>query len=259
MAVAITAVEQDSWPTRVLVSLTGLTLGNAVSVYRVQGTTRTPVRAASSASVTDTSFLRVDAELPFGTPVRYVAVVNGVTEYWTALATHGLVGGKVALTDAVSGLSAESVIMAWPDRSWSPKTSVFNVGGRNVVVSGDLGSWEGSIELYVETTSSLASLYRLLTGATSGVIQVRQPGGYDGIDSYIAVTDITEKRWSQDGSDQRRRVTLAAVQVEAWPAALEAAGFTLADIANRYTGGTLATLAGDYATLLAVAQGDFSP
>jgi hypothetical protein len=35
-------------------------------------------------------------------------------------------------------------------------------------------------------------------------------------------------------------------------------GYTLQDVADAYTGLTLADLAGDYATLLLLAQGDFS-
>lgn len=252
----LTVDEQDAYPPRVLVSLTDLVIGDAVELYRVVGGVRTLVRAGTSDAVTDPSFLRIDAELPFGVPVSYVAVVNGY-EYATGATTYTLTGGKVALSDAVTGLSAEVVILAWPEKQYAPRASTFRVGGRNVVVAAQMGGYTGAIELYVETTSRLENLRALLAAATEGVVQMRQPGGYDGVDSYIAPLGAPERRFSQDGSDERRVVTLEAVEVEGWAPALEAAGFTYADLEAAYTGLTYADLAGDYATYLALAQAEF--
>ncbi|SCF06632.1 hypothetical protein [Micromonospora mirobrigensis] len=256
--VVLSAVAQDVWPTRVLVSLTGITVGSSVALYRVVGGERTLVRAGIGSTVTDKSFLRVDAELPFGEPVSYVAVVNGTTEYTTAPVTYALDGGKVAVTDAITGNAAEVVITAWDEKSYERQSSVFKVGGRNVVVSGDIGMFEGDIELLTETDSARENLTELLTNATEGAVQIRQPGGYAGVDSYAVVTRVAERRFSQDGSDQRRYFTLSVAEVESWAPAMEARGFTLQDIANAYTGLVLADIAADYATLLDIAQGDFS-
>lgn len=258
MAVAITATEQDVYPPRVLVSVTGLTLGDAIELFRVVGGERTEVRAGTSSSVTDTSFLTVDAELPFGVPVSYVAVVNSSTEYSTSATTYTLNGGKPVLTDAISGLAAEVVIRAWDEKRYNRQSSVFRVGGRNVVVSGDSGMFEGSIELYTETTSSRDNVMELLVDATEGVVQLRQPGGYDGVDSHLAVTGVSERRFSQDGTDERRLITIDAVEVEGWAPALEARGFTYADLENLYTGLTYADLAAAHATYLDLAQADLS-
>lgn len=255
-AATFTAVEQTAYPPRVLLSLTDLVIGDAVALYRVVGGVRTPVRAGSSAAVTDPSFLRLDAELPFGVPVSYVATVNG-TEYTTAPVTYTLTGGKVALSDAVTGLSAEVVILAWPVKDYQPRSSTFRVGGRNVVVIGETGQWTGTIDLFVQTTSSLENLRALLNTATEGTVQMRQPGGYAGVDSYIVAVASPERRFSQDGSDERRVVALDAVEVEGWAPALEAAGFTYADLEAAYTGLTYAALAGDYATYLLLAQAEF--
>lgn len=252
-AATLTATEQAVYPPRVLLSLTDLTIGDAVELYRVVSGVRTLVRAGSSEAVTDPSFLRLDAEIPFGLPVSYVAVVNGV-EYTTAAVTYTLPGGKVALSDAVTGLSAEVVIQAWPGMDHSPRASVFEVGDRNVVVSGDFGMWSGQVELFIQTTSSLENLYDLLAVATEGTIQIRQPGGYDGIDSYVAVFGANRRRFSQDGTDERRWVTLTVAEVESWAPELEATGYTYADLDAAYTGLTYADLAGDYATYLALAQ-----
>jgi len=252
----ITVTPQATYPPRNLISVTNLVIGDTVEIYRVVSGQRTLVRAGSSAGVTDPSFLRLDAEIPFGIPVSYVAVVEGV-EYATSGVTYTLTGGKVAVTDAVTGLAAETVIMAWPSLEYSPQSSTFRAGGRNIVVRGEMGDPSGTIELYVETTSSLENLTSVLESATEGIVQIRQPGGYDGIDSYQAIVGANVRRFSQDGSDQRRLVELEAVEVESWAPALEAAGFTYADLEAAYVGLTYANLAGDYATYLALAQAEF--
>lgn len=252
----ITTTLQPEWPPRVLVTVTGLTLGDVVSVYRVVSGARTAVRAGSIAAADDVSFVVLDAELPFGVPVSYLVSVNGM-EASTASTTYTLTGGKVALTDAVGGQSAEVVIRAWPEKAYDRRTSRFRAGGRNIVVAGELAGYSGTIELFTETTSSRDNVAALLDGATEGTIQIRQPGGYDGVDSYVVVTGWIERRFSQDGTDQRRTLLLDVVEVEGWAPALEARGYTLQDVANAYTGLTLANLGADYATLLALAQASF--
>ena len=117
-AAAIAVVEQPSWPARVLVTVSGLTLGDSISVYRDVGGERTLLRAGTSAVVTDPSFLVLDAELPFGVPVTYVAIVNGEVTYTSAADTYVLVGGKVAITDALTGLAAEVVIQEWTTKTY---------------------------------------------------------------------------------------------------------------------------------------------
>lgn len=234
MAVVITADAQDSWPPRVLVSVTGLTVGDSVILYRSVGGERTEVRAGAADDIADTSFLRVDAELPFGMPVTYVVVVDGVTEYSVGPTTYALPGGKVAVSDAIVGLAAEVVILAWPDKDRNRRSTTFQVGGRNIVVGGRLGQPESDIELFVEASSALDNLMEVLEQATQGVVQIRQPGGYDGIDSYLAVIGVNERRFSQDGSDPRRVIALRVAETDSWAPALEARGFTLQDIADRY-------------------------
>jgi hypothetical protein len=260
MAVAITATEQTDYPPRVLISVTGLDIGDTIILYRSVGGERAEIRAGYSLAVEDTSFLRIDAELPFGVAVSYVAVVNGVDEYSVGPTTYDLPGGKVALSDAVGGLAAEVTIINYGEKSRTARTSVFTVGNRNVVVSSGMSSQFGTtMELLTETPEAGADLLRLLESATEGVVQIRQPGGYDGIDAFLAVLDSSE-RWIRPSVSQspRRLWTLQVVEVEGWAPMLEARGFTLGDIADAYDGLTLQDIADDYATLLAIAQGDFS-
>lgn len=259
--VDFTAVEQDAYPPRVLLTLTGLAVTgtpDAAELYRVVGGERTSVRGGSLEAATDPSFLRVDAELPFGVPITWLAVVNGEDEYTVGPITYTLPGGKVALSDAIAGTAAEVVILAWPEKDYNPQRSEFKVGGRNVVVSGDFGMFTGTIEFFLENTSSLDNLMSILATLTGNVAQLRQAGGYDDIDCYIAILGATKRRFSQDGSDQRRIVVLRVSETESWAPALEARGFTYQDLADAYDGLTYADLAGDYSTYLALAQADLS-
>lgn len=254
---SIATTTQDAYPPRVLVSVTDLAIADAVTVYRVVGGARTAVRAGSSTSVTDPSFLVVDAELPFGVPVSYLAVVNGV-EYATGATTYTLTGSKVAISDAVTGLSAEVVILAAPERARDRRASTFQVGGRNVAVVGDTAGFSGTIELFLETTSSVENVVALLEGATEGVVQIRQAGTYDGVDCYVVVLGHRERRWSQDGSDDRRVLAMEVLEVERWAETLAAATYTYADLEALYSGLTYANLASAYATYLALAQADLT-
>ena len=256
-APTVTAVEQDVYPPRVLVSVTDLTLDDTVEIYRVVGGVRTAVRAGSSEGVDDPAFLVVDAELPFGTPVSYIVIVNGV-EISTDPVTYTLPGGKVAVSDAISGDAVEVVIWTWPTKTYTPQASVFKVGGRNLVVSGDLGQYTTQLELYVETDTARDNLLALLAATTEGIFQVRQPGGYNGVDAYYSFTQVVDVRMSVDQADERHLITVDVVEVESWAPDLEARGFTYADLEAAYTGLTYADLAGDYATYLALAQADLS-
>lgn len=261
MVVAITAQEQDVYPPRVLVSITGLTIGDTVQLYRQVVGERTYVRGADFVTAVDTSVLAIDAELPFGIPVSYVAVVNTSTEYATSSTTYNLADGATAskpvFTDAVTGLAAEGVIVAWPERGYERDASVFRLAsGKTVTVSGPMGQFSSTIELYLASTAEVQNFTALLAGATANTIQIRQGGGYERVDSYISVTAHSERRFSQDGSDPRRLLTLEVEEVDPWAASLEARGYTLQDLADVYTGLTMSDAADDYATMLALAQAD---
>lgn len=264
-AAAITTNLQDVYPPRVQVVVTGLTVGDSLAVYRVVAGQRTLVRASVVDAVADTAFVVVDAELPFGVPVSYVAVAAGTGEYTTSSATYDLPGGKVALSDAITGQAAEVVILNIGDQSYARDSARMRVAGRNVVVTGPAGQAEGSYDLYTETTSAHQNLLELLANATEATAQIRQPGislvsgdPYDGVDAYLAVDAWSVKRFSQDGSDPRRITTIQFAQTDGWAPNLAARGFTYEQMVDFYVGQTYADLAGDYATYLDLAQADFS-
>jgi hypothetical protein len=166
----------------------------------------------------------------------------------------------VALTDAITGLAAEVVIGAWPSKSRTRRSSRFTLAtGKTVVVAAPPAQFEGQIELFIETDSSRRNLQDLLDGATASVIQIRQPGGYEDVDCYVAVLGYDVQRYSQDGTDERRTVALDVVEVDGWSLTLVSAGYTLQDLADVYDGLTLQDLADDYATLLLLAQAELIP
>lgn len=261
-AAAIAVQTLDLFPPRTQITVTGLTPGDDVTVYRSVAGQRTALRAGSVTAVTDPSFLVVDGELPFGVPVSYVAVVNDLAEYATAAASYALGdGSKAVLSDAITGLAAEGIIRAWDEKGYDRQASVFKVGGRNVVVSGEFGMFTASIEFYFEAYSSGQNFKALMANATEGVFQIRVPDPvYLGVDCYVAVLAARERRFSQDGSDERRTWVVDVAEVEAWASELEAIGFTYQNVDDYYApSGTYATAAAEFATYLAAEQGDYSP
>jgi hypothetical protein len=259
MAVTVGVAQQDVYPPRVLITVNGLTGGEVVQVYRVRAGQRTLLRTGYDVGGSSTAFLVLDAELPFGVPVSYVAKVDN-TEYPAAGGTYVLPGGKVAISDAISDQAAEVIILAWPAKRYERDSSVFRASsGRTIVVSGPAGQYTSTVELFVSSTSSLNNLKALLDSATSNIVQIRQPGGYDGVDSYVSVVSWEERRFSQDGSDERRVVALTVSEVDPWDYSLAARGYTYQDLQDVYTGLTYNDLAGDYATYLLLAQAELEP
>lgn len=250
---------QTVYPNRVLISVTGLTVGQLVSVSRIPAgsTTRTAVRGADAITVTTGTLVLVDAEAPFGVLLTYYLTVDQVD---TSSVTVTLSLTKAALSDAISGNSAEVVVLAWPEKRIERTSSVFAVGGRNIVVSGQAGGFSGTIDLFVETDDTKNNVLDLLRDATSGIVQLRsdQSATSDGFDCYIVAQSWVEQRYSQDGTDERRIISMDVVSTTAWGPTLESSTFTLADIALAYPASVLRDIADDYATLLDLALGDFS-
>jgi len=249
---------QGTYPNRVLVVVTGLDVGRLVSITRTPAgsTTRTTIRGANGITTTTDTLVLADAEAPFGVLLTYTLIIDQV-DYATATVTLSLT--KAVLTDAISGDAAEVVVLAWPEKRTDRTASVFPVGGRNVVVSGQVGGFTATIDLFVETDDSKNNVLALLRDATSGVVQLRSDQSLtsDGFDCYIVAMSWSEQRYSQDGTDERRIISMDATETTPWGGTLESATFNLGDIALAYLGRTLQDIASDYATLLDIALGSF--
>lgn len=250
--------EQDVWPPRVLVTVTALTVGDQVAIWRVVAGSRTAVRGGA-VTATDTAVLALDAELPFGVPVHYEADVNGSLAYTSTAVTYALPGGKNALTDAVTGLAAEVVVQTWPTRSRRRRATVHTVrDGRNIAVMGATRQFAStSLVLYTESASTGDTLREVLEEATSGIVQLRQGSGAVGMDAYLAVLGWDEERYDPtQGADPRLLWRLDVVETDPWAPALVARGYTYADLKTVYTGLTYANLKADYATYLDLRQAE---
>ncbi len=260
-APAVVVTEVNLYPPRTQIAISGLTIGDDVQVFRSLGGVRTLVRGGTLTGATDPAFVVVDAEIPFDTPVSYAVVVNNSGTYVSPAVTYDLGSPKTILSDAINGVASEFVIVAWDEKAYDRQASVFKVGGRNVVVTGELGQFEAALEIFFEAFSSVEAFKELLRQATEGVLQLRSAEAkYEGIDCYLSILGVRERRFSQDGSDPRRTFVLEVAEVESWSPGLVSKAFTYQDIKDFYASaaGTYATLKSDKATYLAVRTADWS-
>ncbi|MEI5520654.1 hypothetical protein WB388_08570 [Streptomyces brasiliscabiei] len=255
----LAASPQTVFPPRNLVSVTGLLADDIVTVtmYRQQGTALTPVRAAADVDVTGSDvLLRVDAEQPFGVAVTYVAVLTDVNgSEWTV--TSGSITSTVdtdVISDAIRGVGAPVRIETPLEWHRTRDATTFNVGGRLVVVGRPRSSPQTTFTVRTESEEAGDALDAVLTNVTEGVLLIRKQNTLGRLDGHYALlTDNEAPTWY----DEFRWWQLEVVKVEAWPAVLEAAGFTLQDIADNFT--SLQDIADAFTpgTLLDIAMYDF--
>ena len=254
---ALTVTLQPTVPPRYLCSVTGMLAENisSASIYRVVGGANTAVRAATSVAVSGLdALLRVDAEEPFGVPITYQADLtdaNGLL--WTVgAAPVTATSAYDVISDAVQGVGANVKLQDWPEKKRDRGATVFNVGGRMVVVSRPRSGYTSTITLRTEQQADGDNLQQVLDAATEGVVLIRAATSTAGVDGYVAVTDDSEQpQWFS----AYRFWTMTCVETEPWPDTLQAAGYTLQDIANNYT--SLLDISNANATLLILAQRNF--
>jgi len=257
MAETLTAVVQDEYPPRVLITASALE-DTAYSLARSVGGQRTLIRGAEDIDVYPvTVFVAVDGELPFGIPVTYQLLIGGEVVASATPLTVTLPGGKLVLSDAISGLAVECVLFAQDAETSTSESTVYVIDGVNRVVSTPISGPSTALEYYTETLVARDQLRTLLEQATSGIYQQRGPSPTYDADAYYSVLTSEERRFSQDGTDPRRITTVRAAEVDGWGYGQENRGYTYQDVADVYTGLAYADLAADYATYLAVAEGDF--
>ncbi|MCX3064198.1 hypothetical protein [Streptomyces beihaiensis] len=238
--------------------MTGMLADDIVTatIYREVGSTQTAVRAASNVDVTGTDALvRVDAEQPFGVAVTYTADltdVNGIAWTVTSSSITSTVDSDI-ISDAITGIGAHVHVEAWADKRRTRDATVHNVNGRLVVVGKTRSTAQGTVTVSTDTKDDGDALSDVLTGATEGTVMIRAQTSADGVDNYLALLNDDERR---NWQTPYREWDLDIAETEAWPDVLEAAGFTLQDIANNYA--TLQDLADAFpGTLLDIATYDF--
>ncbi|MFD7793643.1 hypothetical protein [Streptomyces sp. NPDC059759] len=256
----VNASPQSVFPPRNLVSATGLTGDDIVtiSLLRQAGDDLKPVRAATDIDVTgQASFLRVDAEQPLGVSVNYAALLTDVNgSQWTVYS--GPITSTVTtdvISDAIRGVGAAVKIESPLEWKRDRDASQFNINGRIVTVGKPRSSRSGTITVRTETDDDGDALNELLDNATEGTILVRKAVSLSRLDGTYSLLDDTE---SPNWYDEYRWFALSTVKSDDWPDVMEAAGYTLQDIADNFS--ILSDIAAFFPTnLLAIAQYDFGP
>jgi hypothetical protein len=256
----INATPQSVFPPRNLVSATGLTGDDitTITLYRQIGSDLGAVRAAGGIDVTgQSSFLRVDAEQPFGVSLNYAAVLTDVNgAQWTVFS--GPITSTVesdVISDAIRGVGAAVMIESPLEWKRDRDTTTFNINGRIIVQGKPRSARSGTLTVRTETDDDGDALNELLDNATEGTILVRKQVSLSRLDGTYAFTDDTE---SPNWYDEFRWFAMSIVKSDDWPDVMEAAGFTLQDIANNFS--ILSDIAAFFPTnLLAIAQYDFGP
>jgi hypothetical protein len=256
----VNATAQSVFPPRNLVSATGLTGDDitTITLYRQVDSDLTAVRAASGIDVTgQSSFLRVDAEQPFGIALNYAAVLTDINgAQWTVFS--GPITSTVdsdVVSDAIRGVGAAAMIESPLEWKRDRDATTFNINGRLVVQGKPRSARSGTLTVRTETDDDGDTLNELLDNATEGTILVRKQVSLSRLDGTYAFTDDTE---SPNWYDEFRWFAMSIVKSDDWPDVMEAAGFTLQDIANNFS--ILSDIAAFFPTnLLAIAQYDFGP
>ena len=203
------------------------------------------------------SLLRVDAEQPLGISLNYAATLTDLYgQQW--IVYSGPITSIVTtdvISDAIRGVGAAVKIespLGWKrDRG----ASQFNINGRIVVVGKSRSARSATITVRTETDDDGDALNELLDNATEGTILLRKQNSLTRLDgTYALIDDQEDPNWY----DEFRWFQLNVVKSDDWPDVMEAAGFTLQDIANNFS--TLQDIANFFpGTLLDVAQYDFGP
>jgi hypothetical protein len=256
----ITATPQTVFPPRNLVAVTEMLAGDVVSATLYRETDAdglVELRAASAVDVTgEDALVRVDGEQPFGVEVAYAArLIDSLGD--ESLIYSGPITSTVdsdVISDAVRGVGSVAFIEDWPDFKRTRDATTMNVGGRYVTVGRPRSKAQSTITVSVDTNADRDALDQVLNGLTEGVLLIRKQVTNSRVDGYLALIDDDEK---PDWQTEHTEWDLNVAESDAWPDSLEAAGFTLADLADNFT--TLQDLADFFAggSLLDVALYDF--
>jgi hypothetical protein len=255
----VEAFAQTVFPPRNLISATGLLADNisSVSLYRQVGDTLTAIRAAVDVDVVGSDvLLRIDAEQPFGVAHEYLAVLTDVNGLQWSIYSSTITStvSTDVISDAVRGIGAAVRVESPLEWQRSRDATKFNAGGRIIVVGKKRSAPATTMTVRTENHAAGDDLNAVLDDLTEGVLLFRKQASLSRLDGYYALGDDTE---TPNWYDEYRWFQLEVQQTEAWPSDLEAAGFTLQDIADNYS--SLQDIATDFTPgdLLDIALFDF--
>jgi hypothetical protein len=158
------------------------------------------------------------------------------------------------ISDAIRGIGAAVKVESPLEWQRTREATKFNAGGRIIVVGKKRSAPSTTMTVRTVTDADGDALNTVLDDLTEGVLLVRKQDSLTRLDGHYALTDDTE---APTWYDSFRWFQLEIQKTEAWPDVLEAAGFTLQDIADNYL--TLQDIADDFTpgSLLDIALFDF--
>lgn len=265
MAVAITAQLYGSQtPQAVLVTVTGLAGVDSVNVWREPpSSARRIVRGGLDVDSPPSTLLLVDVEPELGRPLVYVA------EYFPAgnpvpvevsaapVTVPDLPGGRHhVLSDPYSG-DAVLVDVLYDDdeRVQAARVSLMQAQGSAYPVAiTDVRTVDtGNLSAFTRDRTETLQLVALLADGRPVVSRHSNDGCDIPAGEVLAILDASRSRRTRQGD---RRWSLPFQAIDTPDPTLVLTLTTLADLAALYTGKTLTDLAGDFPTLLALAQDD---
>jgi hypothetical protein len=257
----VTATVQSAFPPRILVAVEGMLTEKitSITIERAALNTLTPLRAAVDVDVTGVdSFVRTDGEAPFGVPVYYVVTLSDADgNDWQIISNTVTINATdEVLSDPILGIGVNVQIMSWREKRYERESTLFNVSGRLVVVSGPNPGATSDIVLFTRLTADHDAFLDLLNRATNGIVQLRTQAAaiclvdpdYDPhgqVDNYLAILSTIVARAAKFRYPQRTW-SMSVAEVDPWPAELEAQGWTYADIDAWYTDQTYAAIDAEF-------------
>lgn len=174
-----------------------------------------------------------DYTAPLGIPVTYQMTVVYPTSTVTVTSTAVTITGTTGcyLTNPASGITLQTEIQSWPDRTRQPRQAVLDVLGRaDPVVLSDVhripsGTWV----LVSRTDSYTASLIALLTAQALVILRTQAGSSIPNVSA--AVGQIAEHRYSNVGGDQRRLIDVDLQEIAPLPATALPLNATLGGLA----------------------------
>lgn len=238
------AVPEDPWP------------ASPWTLYRSDGMHEAPVRGAFDRDLTVSSATVVrDNEYPISRPFLYVlryvdATAGAVTVYsdWIEPELQEL----PRISDPITGTGVNATILTWPEFTMDARSTSFDVDGRDFPYVVVAAMSAPSSQLALRTTDA-AGWRNLMSMTKRGQVLLVRPTVPTIDDAYVLVNRYALGRVSNVAADVKRIHTLDVQETGVPAPTILAAGTTLQDLADAYSGGTLQDIADDFTYLYEIA------
>jgi len=198
----------------------------------------------------------VDDTAPLGVPVTYsLAVTYAASTTYVDSAVVSIDGTAGCwLTDPAAGTTLQVEISTWPSRKRAARQALLDVLDRPdpVGLTDAYRTPAGTWTLISRSDAYTGQLVALLCG--QGVVVLRTQPGSSIASCTALVGDVDEQRYSDQGGDQRRLVTVDVQEIAALPATALPLAATLGGLAVYGGVQTLLDLQLLRPTLLALSQ-----